>query len=194
MSHTDVEALIKLYSELGGDVEDVANETTTVEMLKKLYTLLGGDKDISKINTSSDMIGLLVEVATSGGSGSSDNGVAVFDEDIDVYTIVNTAITNQEYRDEQTNGGTSYRHYKIATIPDIDFSADNALIVWKEEGMNAGRFEYMDGTESYHYTIPAYGANNMCVFSDDIHSLYINGYAVDALANNNITHITILSI
>ena len=42
-----------------------------IDALKALYTKLGGDDDVTGINTSSDMIGKLVEVVDNGGGGES---------------------------------------------------------------------------------------------------------------------------
>ena len=47
---------------------------TDVEALKKLYTKLGGDDDVTAINTSSEMIDKLADVVESSGGGSSSGG------------------------------------------------------------------------------------------------------------------------
>ena len=46
-----------------------------IDALKALYSKLGGEDDVTGINTSSDMIGKLVEVVDNGGGGESQPSV-----------------------------------------------------------------------------------------------------------------------
>lgn len=180
MSNTDVEALKGLYERMGGVAEDVENTTTTVEMLKNIYALQGGEDDVSKINTSSDMIDKLL--GAPGGSSSGANIKVLFDQTIDLVTMIDN-LQDGDLRPVVENGKTKY-YIKLGTVngeytQPREYINDSALRAMKPHTfmLTSGDMDENETKdlydEVYHWESGGYCRGGLVqIFDDDESTLY----------------------